>query len=73
MKPVIEHCITCAEPFRTYVVGKDTIMPDGTTLFYYVPQDECLACDISNWGWQWNMDLFPQFADTAVLTLRLYI
>ena len=39
-------------------------MPDGTTLFYFVPQDECPACDVSNWGWQWNMDLFPQFADT---------
>ena len=33
-------------------------MPDGTALFYSVPQEECPACDFANWGWQWNKD-FP--------------
>ena len=57
------HCITCTEPFRTYIPGVDTTMPDGTSFFYSDPQDECPACDIANWGWQWNTNLFPQFAE----------
>ena len=58
---MIEHCIKCSEPFRTYVTGKDTVMPDGTSVFYSVPQEECPLCDVAHWGWQWNKDLLPQF------------
>jgi hypothetical protein len=60
VEPVIKHCIICSEPFRTYVAGKDTVVP---AIFYSVPQEECPACYFANWGWQWNVDLFPQFAD----------
>ena len=54
--------ISCGQQFRTYVAGVDTIMPDGASFFYSQPQDECPECDKDNWGWQWNIDLFPQFA-----------
>ena len=41
------HCITCSEPFLTYVPGVDTVMPDGASFFYSSPQDECPACSNS--------------------------
>ena len=59
----MKEYVTCCQPFRTYVPGIDTIMPDGSSFFYSTPQDECPACDGGNWGWQWNQDLFPEFAE----------
>lgn len=60
---VIKQCTVCSKPFRTYVPDTDCVMPDGASFFYSYPQDECPACDENCWGWQWNTDLFPQFAD----------
>jgi hypothetical protein len=37
-------------------------MADGTSFCYRDPQNECPECDKNNWGWYWNIDLFPQFA-----------
>ena len=63
---VMKNCSECQEAFRTYVPGVDTLMPDGTSFFYSSPQNLCPGCDPSNWGWQWNQDLFPQFADRKI-------
>ena len=59
---MIKECIMCGKRFRTYLPEVDTVMPDGASFFYSEPQTECPECDQFNWGWQWNTDLFPQFA-----------
>ena len=41
----MKNCITCSQPFRTYIPGIDTVMPDGSSFFYSVPQDECPVGD----------------------------
>ena len=64
---ILQDCSGCGQQFRTYVPGKDTLMPDGSSFFYSSPQTECPVCDTANWGWQWNKDLFPEFADTKTL------
>ena len=58
----MKECVNCSEMFRTYLPGVDTTMPDGSSIYYSDPQNECPACDVSNWGWRWNTDLFPEFA-----------
>ena len=60
---VMKDCITCCRPFRTYIPCRDTVMSDGSSFFYSTPQDECPGCDQSNWGWRWNLDLFPELDD----------
>lgn len=62
----MQDCTECQRPFRTYIPGKDTLMPDGSSFFYSYPQDVCPSCDRANWGWQWNKDLFPEFADREI-------
>ena len=59
----MKDCSECHRSFRTYVPGEDTLMPDGSSFFYTHPQNECPACDEENWGWRWNIDLFPEFGD----------
>ena len=55
----MKECTMCSENFCTYVTGVDTTMPDGASVFYSSPQEDCPACDDSHWGLHWNKDLFP--------------
>jgi hypothetical protein len=61
-EPVIQNCISCSKPYRTYIPNTNCTMVDGTSFCYRDPQNECPECDENNWGWYWNIDLFPQFA-----------
>ena len=70
---VILPCKTCSLPFRTYYVpGTNCLMPDGTTLYYSEPQDECPCCDITQWGAHWNKELFPQLDDQLFHNIYRY-
>ena len=46
----MKECVDSSEMFHTYLPGVDTTMPDGTSIFYSDTQNECPACDVSNWG-----------------------
>ena len=52
----MKQCRQCSQEFCTYIPGTDCMMPDGASVFYSDPQEDCPNCDPNNWGAAWNKD-----------------
>lgn len=59
--PVIQPCITCNRPFRTYVPDTNCHLPGGGIVTYQEPRLECPICDTHGYGGFMNQDLFPEY------------
>ena len=59
--PKITTC-ECGQKFRTYVPGKDCLLPDGNIECHQEPQLLCPDCD-SGYGLHMNQDLFPHLLE----------
>ncbi len=58
--PVVNLCLTCHRPFRTYIPGTHCRLPDGGIVNHYDPQLDCPICDPGGFGVFMNFDLFPE-------------
>ena len=47
---VIQKCIQCGRPFRTYVPNSMCYLPDGAIVTYSEPQLTCPLCDEKSFG-----------------------
>lgn len=61
-KAVISMC-PCGRQFYNFIPDTLCTMPNGTIVFYQQPQVLCPLCDDYEWGWQYNVSLFPEFKD----------
>lgn len=57
---VIENCMECSRPFRTFVPDSICELPDGSCVSYKDPQFLCPLCDSKGYGGFMNTDLFPE-------------
>ena len=63
------HCIvstkpkvaSCGKDFYTYIPNTNCLIPDGSSPFYQEPQLLCPLCDDHEFGWWYNVDVFPEF------------
>ena len=60
-KAKVASCQGCGKNFYTYIPDTNCLMPDGSSLFYQEPQLLCPLCDDHEFGWWYNVDLFPEF------------
>ena len=58
----------CGRQFYNFIPDTLCTMPDGTVVYYQQPQVLCPLCDDYEWGWQFNISLFPEFEDREVST-----
>lgn len=64
---VISMC-PCGRQFYSYIPDTLCTMPNGTIVYYQQPQVLCPLCDDYEWGWQFNVSLFPEFKDRVPST-----